>query len=71
MEGNILVDGVLASCHASADHHLAHLGVAPILWFPRIIELIFGEDSGVPAFVTIADQIAKLIMSHELHYGKI
>ena len=66
-----MVDGILASCHASTDHHLAHLGVAPILWFPEIIELIFGEDSGVPAFVTIAEEVAKLIMSHELHYYKI
>ena len=66
-----MVDGILASCHASADHHLAHGGVAPILWFPEIIELIFGDDSGVPAFVTIAEQVAKLIMSHELHYDRI
>ena len=29
-EGKIVVDGVLASCHASADHDVAHLIMVPM-----------------------------------------
>ena len=29
VEGNIIVDGVLASCHASADHGVAHFFYNP------------------------------------------
>ena len=36
MEGNIVVDGVLASCYAFADHDLAHIGITPMRWFPDI-----------------------------------
>ena len=32
-EGNIVVDGVLASCYASFDHDLAHITMAPIQLF--------------------------------------
>ena len=28
-EGNIVVDGVLASCYASFDHDLAHIAMVP------------------------------------------
>ena len=30
IEGNIVVNGLLASCYASSDHDLAHTGMAPI-----------------------------------------
>ena len=29
-EGNIVVDGVLASCYAFSNHDLAHTAMAPI-----------------------------------------
>ena len=44
MEGNILVDGILASCYASFDHELAHVVMKPLLWFPSIMNLLFGEE---------------------------
>ena len=53
MEGNIAVDEVLASCYASFDHTLVHFAMAPIQWFPKIIELLIGEDNGSPAYVNI------------------
>ena len=53
MEGNILVDGILASCYPSSNHDLAHFGIAPIRWFPEIIEWIFGEDDGFQGYVKI------------------
>ena len=51
LEGNIIVDGVLASCHASSHHDLAHTGITFIRWFPEIILWIFGEDDGFSTFV--------------------
>ena len=44
MEGNILVDGVLASCYASVDYDLAHLAMKPLLWFPSVMDLLLGEE---------------------------
>ena len=56
MEGNIIVDGVLASCYASTQHDLAHIGMAPMRWFPQIMELIFGENNGNHVYVKIAKE---------------
>ena len=44
MEGNIVVDGVLASCYADYDHNLSHIAMAPMRWLPKIMEWIFGND---------------------------
>ena len=48
-----MVDGVLASCYASTDHDLGHIGLTPIRLFPGIVEMIFGNDDRSPAFVSI------------------
>ena len=57
-EGNIIVDGVLASCYPSSfDHHLAHLSMGPMRWFPGIMQMIFGEDDGISAFVRINEEL--------------
>ena len=37
-EGNIMVDGVLASCYASADHDLNHLLMIPMQKIPAVME---------------------------------
>ena len=50
-EGNIVVDGVLASCYASFDHDLAHFAMTPIKWFPQFIELFFGENNGIQGYL--------------------
>ena len=63
MEGNIIVDRVLASCYASSDHHLAHLVMAPIRWFPEMIQWVFGEDDGSTAYVNILKGLKKLTKS--------
>ena len=64
MEGNVIVDGVLASCYPSTHHDLAHLGMAPIRWFPQLIMLIFGEDNGSLAFVTLAESLSKIVFPY-------
>ena len=62
MEGNIVVDGVLASCYPSSDHDLAHIGMAPIRWFPGITQWIFGEDNGWSVFTKINEGLGKLVL---------
>ena len=57
-EGNIIVDEVLASSYASTvDHHSAHFATAPIRWFPDIIQMIFGEEEGISAFMRINEKL--------------
>ena len=69
MEGNIMVDGVLASCHASIDHDLAHIGMMPIIWFPKIMELFFGREDEMSLFVKLAEEAAKWFMPYGKLYG--
>ena len=52
-----MVDGILASCYASVDHDLAHIGMLPIRLFPTIMEWIFGDANGSSAYVNIAENI--------------
>ena len=59
MEGNIIVNGGLASCYATVDHDLAHVGVTPIRWYPRMMDLIFGEGGGFSIYVITAEDMAK------------
>ena len=63
MEGTIIVDEVLASCYASFDHHLAHIAMTPICWFPGVMEWIFGWDTsnGSPAYVNMIKDFGKLV----------
>ena len=57
-EGNIIVDGILASCYpSSVDYHLAHLSMGPMRWFPNIMQMIFGEDDRIPAFFRINEEL--------------
>ena len=57
LEGNIVVDGVLASCYTSVNHDLGHLATAPIRWFPRMMEWVVGECNGLTIFANIAEEI--------------
>ena len=59
MEGNIVVDGILASCYASSDHNLAHLGMTPMRWFPDIVDSIFSENY---VYVNIAKYLGRLFL---------
>ena len=70
MDGNIIVDGVLASCYAFADHHMAHIGMTPIRWFSQITEMIFGVKNGVHGYVTVMDHFGNWWLSNELRQGR-
>ena len=62
-----MVNDVLASCYASFDHDLAHITIAPIQWFPEIIQCIFGKEKGSLAYVNIAKELGRWL----LPYGQI
>ena len=68
-EGNIMVDGVLASCYATVDHDLAHIAMAPMRRFPRIMEKIFGEDAQLSTFCKIGEQLGHLVLPQEAFYN--
>ena len=61
-----MVDDVLASCYASVDHELAHIGMMPMQWFPKIVQWAFGEDDRYSAFAKIAKELCESGLPHEL-----
>ena len=64
-EGNIMVDGILASCYADISNtDLAHLSVIPVIpmrRFSAVVEWIFGEDIGFPIFVNTAIELGTFL----------
>ena len=65
LEGTMLVDGILASCYATVNHDLGHIGVAPIRWFPHMIEWIFGDEDGFLIYANIGEYVAKWMQPFE------
>ena len=66
-EGNIVVDGVLASCYAFPDHDLAHIGMTPMRWFPDIVESIFGKEKNIsPEFVNVVQDMGEWLLPFRL-----
>ena len=58
MEGNIIVDGVLASCYADYDHDMAHFAVSPMAWVPGLIEAIFSIQNDSPSYAKLVDDVS-------------
>ena len=63
-DGNIIVDGIVASCYASLDHDLAHISMKPMQWSSKIIGWIFGEKYGFPTFIRTTEELGKWIMPY-------
>ena len=61
-EGNIVVDGLLASCYASFDHDLSHFTMKPVQWFPGMREWIFGLNHGIQEYTSIAKLVGRNLM---------
>ena len=57
-----MVDGVLASCYADVDHDLGQLSMIPMKWFAKVIEFIFGDDLGVPVYITTTIKLSEVMM---------
>ena len=68
--GNIVVDGVLASCYASFDHDLAHLMVIPMQWYPEITEWIFGQNNDDTGYVKLSKMFGRWILPNGLLYDR-
>ena len=60
MEGNIVVDGVLASCYAVYDHDMAHFAVSPITWVPGLMERIFNINNESPGYAKLVHDVSAL-----------
>ena len=60
MEGNIVVDGVLASCYSGHDHDMAHFAVSPISWVTGLIEGIFNVHNESPGYAKLVDNVSAL-----------
>ena len=61
-EGNIVVDGVLASCYASFDHDLEKIAMTPLQWLPGMIEWIFGWDNDIPGYIKATISVGTYVM---------
>ena len=49
---------MLASCCPSSfDHNMAHIGMAPMRWFPIIMHMVFGEDDALSVFIKINEEL--------------
>ena len=70
MDGNIIVDGILASCYIASHNDLAHIFMAPIRRIPEAAAWIFGEDSGFSAYVKINEHLGDWFMPGGLSYGR-
>ena len=62
MYGNIVVDGVLASCFDFSDHHLTHLTMTPMRWFPETMDWIFGDNNGSPGYGIFLEDVGRLVL---------
>ena len=62
MEGNIVLDGVLASCYPSAHHDLAQITMTPIAWLPKIMEGIFGDENGFQGYVRLVEDLSLWVL---------
>ena len=62
-DGNIVIEGVLASCYASFDHDLAYFAMTPMQWYPEIIRWIFGINKDCPGYVSITKEVGRWILA--------
>ena len=59
--GNIVVDGVLASCYASFDHDLAHFEMMPLQWFSQTMPLSFADDD-LSTYMMMIKKLGRFIL---------
>ena len=61
MEGNIVVDGVLASCYGTVDHDLAHILLTPLRWFPGMMNWIIGMNRDFSLYTDLLVDLGQMI----------
>ena len=62
MEGNIVVDGVLASCYAVVDHGIVQMVMKPIQWYCDVVKLVFGDENGASAYISVVRTIGRWLL---------
>ena len=67
-EGNVVIDGVLASCYGSFDHDLVHISMKPMQWFPEMMDWIFGVDIVSPGYANILLDIGRWALPNNFMY---
>ena len=67
-EGNIMVDGVLASCYADAPHDLAHFIMTPMQKYSEVMDWIFGEENRFLVYVDIARNLGLLTLPNGQYF---
>ena len=65
MDGNIVVDNILASSYSSVDHDLAHIALLPVRKYPAMTEWIFGEENESSVFFNIVKGISKEMLPYD------
>ena len=65
-----MVDGVLTSCYAFFDHDLSHIAMAPMQWFPVIVEWLFGKDNGSSDYIDITKYVGRMLLPHGSTFSK-
>ena len=71
MEGNIIVNGVLASCYGITDHDLAHLLISPMRFIPEVMEWIFGQEDGTQSYINVGRWVGSLVAPDSIWYDGI
>ena len=71
MEGNIIVDGILASCYGITDHDLAHILLSPMRFIPGIMEWIYGQEDGAQGYMNIIRWVGSLVVPDSIWYDGI
>ena len=67
MEGNIIVDGVLTSCYGIVDHDTVQMVMKPIQWYPDVAKLVFGDENGIPVFLSVAQDFGRWVLPHAIN----
>ena len=60
VDGNIIVDGVLASCYAFTNHDLAHIAMTPLRWFAEVIKWI-NKYNKYPVLLDVAENLDRML----------
>ena len=62
VEGNIMIDGILASCYTVVDHDLGQIVMKPVQQYFDIMEFVFGNENGVSAYVSVAQNLGRWVL---------
>ena len=65
MEGNIVVDGVLASCYPNFDHDISHFDMTSLRFPPMIEEILGRAENGFSVFAKVAADLDNRVLKFD------